>query len=435
MPVAPMTNTMNDALHRAFARRVAPGDALIHEAEHITRACRDMAERFRRGGKLIVFGGGGDGADAAHVAVEFMHPVIVGRRALPALALSNDAATVTTIGARDGLAEAFTHQIASWAGPGDIALGISRDGRCAGVLRGLAAARRLGLLTVALLGGQSDGDGGETDRSGIAADHCLLARSHDPDVVKELHVTTYHLLWELVHVLLDTVSEESRCGLGEPPSAEMRGLYPFLYSDEDGRSSVSAEVVRSTEAKAAEIARLRTEAAGLDRRRIAACAQDMAVRFAAGGRLFTFGNGGSSTDAQEVTTTFLAPASPYRPLPAHCLTSDVALVTALSNDVGFDVVFSRQLAALGRPGDIALGLSTSGDSGNVVQAFEEAAGIGMLTVGLAGAGGGRLAESGLLDHLFVIPSSSVHRVQEAQTTLYHVLWELTQVALDISGRR
>ncbi|BCB77727.1 SIS domain-containing protein [Phytohabitans flavus] len=106
------------------------------------------------------------------------------------------------------------------------------------------------------------------------------------------------------------------------------------------------------------------------------------------------------------------------------------MLTALSNDVGYDVVFARQLAAFARAGDIAVGLSTSGGSTNVLRAFEEASRRGVLTVGLAGGGGGRMAESDAVDFLFAVPSASVHRVQEGQTTLYHVLWELTQWALD-----
>ncbi len=156
------------------------------------------------------------------------------------------------------------------------------------------------------------------------------------------------------------------------------------------------------------------------------------VRSLGGGRLFAFGNGGSSTDAQAVATTFLHPRPGGRPLPALSLTDDVAVVTALANDVGFDVVFARQLAAFGRPGDIAVGLSTSGNSDNLVRAFEEASRRGLLTIGLAGYQGGKMAELDTIDYLFVVPSSSVHRIQEAQTTVYHVLWELTQVALEAS---
>lgn len=109
------------------------------------------------------------------------------------------------------------------------------------------------------------------------------------------------------------------------------------------------------------------------------------------------------------------------------------MVTALSNDIGFEVVFSRQLAASGRSGDIAFGLSTSGNSRNLIAGFQEADRRGMITVGLAGYDGGQMAELGTIDHLFVVPSSSVHRIQEAQTTVYHALWELAQDALRRRG--
>ncbi|MGW0589739.1 D-sedoheptulose-7-phosphate isomerase [Streptosporangium sp. NPDC002607] len=222
------------------------------------------------------------------------------------------------------------------------------------------------------------------------------------------------------------------------PAEGTRGLYPFLdeYEHEHvdqipDTAEAETEARRSAVEKTGEIVRLRRWVGAESAAELAACAGEMAARFASGGRLFSFGNGGSSTDAQEVAAAFL---HPHRgpALPALSLTGDVAVVTALSNDVGFEVVFSRQLAALGQPGDIAVGLSTSGGSANVVRAFEEAARRDMLTVGLAGGGGGRLtelSELGVLAHLFVVPSSSVHRIQEAQTTLYHVLWELTQHAL------
>ena len=127
---------------------------------------------------------------------------------------------------------------------------------------------------------------------------------------------------------------------------------------------------------------------------------------------------------------FLHPEEPgARTLPALALTNDVAVITALSNDVGFDVVFARQIAAWGRPGDIALGLSTSGSSGNVIAAFEEASRRGLVTIGLAGNDGGQMALVDTIEHLFVVPSASVHRIQEAQTTIYDLLWELCQTAL------
>ncbi|WP_052867339.1 D-sedoheptulose-7-phosphate isomerase [Streptomyces niger] len=206
-------------------------------------------------------------------------------------------------------------------------------------------------------------------------------------------------------------------------------LYPFLYQRPAEPDAVPAEVARAARDKAAEITALRRAVVAGCAGEIAACAEAMAERFAAGGRLFAFGNGGSSTDAQGLATTFLHPPPSARALPALSLTSDAAVVTALSNDVGFESVFARQLAALGRRGDIAVGLTTSGGSANVVRAFEEAARHGLLTVALAGHDGGRLAGLAVLDHLFVIPSASVHRIQEAQATVCHTLWELTQHAL------
>jgi D-sedoheptulose 7-phosphate isomerase len=209
----------------------------------------------------------------------------------------------------------------------------------------------------------------------------------------------------------------------------MESLYPFLYSGSTGLDVTMESVRRSTIEKANEIVALRQAVLERDGDRLAACAEAMAESFSRGGRLFAFGNGGSSTDAQDVATLFLHPDGPDRPLPAFALTADIAVVTALANDIGFEVVFARQLAASARPGDIALGLSTSGNSPNLIAAFREAARRGMCTVGLAGYDGGQMAELGTIDHLFVVPSSSVHRIQEAQTTVYHALWELTQESL------
>ncbi|MCP2163490.1 D-sedoheptulose-7-phosphate isomerase [Goodfellowiella coeruleoviolacea] len=211
--------------------------------------------------------------------------------------------------------------------------------------------------------------------------------------------------------------------------AEFGSLYPFLYRDNRPDESIVDEVCRSIVAKTREITALREDVLARDGARLLDCATAVAHRFAAGGRLLAFGNGGSSTDAQELASLFLNPSGRFRPLPAFGLTNDIAVITALSNDVGFDLVFSRQLAALGRAGDIAVGLSTSGNSENLLRAFAEARRRGMLTVGIAGYDGGKMAELDSIDHLFVVRSDSVHRVQEAQTTIYHVLWELTVAAL------
>lgn len=237
-------------------------------------------------------------------------------------------------------------------------------------------------------------------------------------------------------------------------NSDMESLYPFLYDQGEDKSldAVLEEVRGSTEAKAAETGEMRKQVLVDHADALVACAEALADSFTRGGKLFAFGNGGSSTDAQDVVNTFLYPGTGqtsangeaaggngparaddgWRALPALSLTADVAVLTALSNDVNFDVVFARQIAAFGRPGDIALGLSTSGGSSNVMRAFEEASRRGLITVGFAGYDGGQMRESDAVDHLFVVPSSSVHRIQESQTTIYHVLWELTQEALGAS---
>jgi D-sedoheptulose 7-phosphate isomerase len=215
----------------------------------------------------------------------------------------------------------------------------------------------------------------------------------------------------------------------------VESLYPFLYDPPDeptGAQQVLAELAASTRAKVAEIDRLRTDVGGLQAGSLAECATAMALRFTGGGRLMTFGNGGSSTDARAVAALFLTRSRGARAFPALALPDDVATLTALANDVSFDVVYARPLAALGRRSDIAFGLSTSGGSVNVLRGLAEAHRLGMLTVGLAGYSGGAMAEAaerGEIDFLFVMPSDSVHRIQEAQTSTYHVLWELVQIAV------
>jgi D-sedoheptulose 7-phosphate isomerase len=229
-----------------------------------------------------------------------------------------------------------------------------------------------------------------------------------------------------------------------PPPDEDRGtvesLYPFLYAGTADPEAVLDQVRASTVAKIAEIAELRQTVADRDAGRLAECAAEAATRFKAGGRLFAFGNGGSATDAAQLATLFLHPeagaagragevGANWPPLPAFGLANDTSVLTALANDIGVDVLFARQLAAFGTKRDIAVGLSTSGNSANLVRAFDEARRRGMLTIGLAGYEGGKMAELDSIDYLFVAPSSSVHRIQEAQTTIYHVLWELTVAAL------
>jgi D-sedoheptulose 7-phosphate isomerase len=225
----------------------------------------------------------------------------------------------------------------------------------------------------------------------------------------------------------------------EPAAGSVESLYPFLYHGATDIDVVLAQAKASTVAKVQEVGRLRAEVCARSAEMLGICAKQAAARFAAGGRLLTFGNGGSATDAQQIATLCLYPAPDSGiakpPLPAISLANEPAVLTALSNDIGVEVVFARQMAAFGKPADIALGLSTSGNSENLLRALEVASRQGLMTIGIAGYDGGKMAELKSLDFLFVAPSTAIHRIQEAQTTIYHVLWELIVAELDEARSR
>lgn len=207
-------------------------------------------------------------------------------------------------------------------------------------------------------------------------------------------------------------------------------LYPF--QDDTGSASLSqvlAEVRDSTLQKMQEVVRMRQAFIAGNADALVAAARAMANAFARGGQLLAFGNGGSATDAQDAVADCLNPGAGRRPLPALSLTNDIGVITGVGNDVGFENVFARQVIAYGRPGDIALGFSTSGESANVLAAFRQAQKQGLLTVGLAGYDGGQMAAAGL-DNCFVVRSTYVPRIQEVHATIYHSLWELTQRILE-----
>lgn len=209
-------------------------------------------------------------------------------------------------------------------------------------------------------------------------------------------------------------------------------LYPFIEGDERGTTALLSDLARSAEAKAGESRRLRTSTIEASRADITAAGAAMASRFSAGGQLFVFGNGGSASDADGVVSLFVRPPT-GPPLPARPL-SDEAVLTALGNDVGFDLVFSRQLIAHGRPGDIAMAVSTSGSSSNLLAALAEGRRLGMLTIGMAGYDGGQMTESADVDHRFVVGADSVHRIQEAQAALAVELWSEVHRVLDENER-
>ena len=205
-----------------------------------------------------------------------------------------------------------------------------------------------------------------------------------------------------------------------------RMFYPFLFEREKVNSEeVLAQVRHSTLEKCHEVVALRRTMLKESGQQIIAIGRAMAQAFALGATLLAFGNGGSTTDVQDMVTQLLNPHDPAWPaLPAIALTNDIAVVTAVGNDVGFDNIFSRQIIAFGRSGDIAFGISTSGNSSNILAAFEQAKRQGMLTVAMAGYDGGKVARSRAVDHCIVTPSDHIPRIQEAQATTYHALLEI-----------
>jgi D-sedoheptulose 7-phosphate isomerase len=198
-------------------------------------------------------------------------------------------------------------------------------------------------------------------------------------------------------------------------------LYPFIDAQEQDATSLLADLTASAQAKAAESLSLRRSTLDANSELISQAAAEMARRFKAGGRLFTFGNGGSCTDCTTLARLFAKPPV-GNPLPAWSLAADQAIMTALGNDVGFELVFARQLIARAKTGDIAIAMSTSGSSPNLLAALAEARHRGMYTVGFAGYDGGAFATSPDVDACFVVSSQSVHRIQESQALVGYQLW-------------
>jgi D-sedoheptulose 7-phosphate isomerase len=211
---------------------------------------------------------------------------------------------------------------------------------------------------------------------------------------------------------------------GHDPFSQL--LYPMLSEQPPVDASVVTELARAPGQKSAESNALRHQLFDASAGEIARCARDVSAAVAAGGRVLACGNGGSATSAADIVSELLHPSNGRRAVAALSLTADIAVVTAIGNDVTYDDIFVRQLLALGRPGDVLLAISTSGNSENLVRAARESRRLGMLTIGIAGHDGGRMRAEGALDHLFVVPSTSVHRIQEVQTTLYHLLFDLVQ---------
>jgi D-sedoheptulose 7-phosphate isomerase len=364
---------------RLFELRSDPARDLARQAGAVAEACHAMAVRFHRGGRLIVFGTGGPSADAQHVAVEFVHPVIVGKRALPALALEPG-------------------QLGALAEPDDIVIAFDPE-------EDLSVPRARGCLTIAFC-------------PATEAGWVFVPPVPDPFVAQELVETLYHFLWEHVHVFFEHRGLlEGREARQVHDSGASSFLYPFLGEQEKDLEAVISDVNASVLMKAREVAELRAQTLEENRLSLVAAADTLRSSFEAGGRLLALGNGGSATDAMDAVADF-------RPRPAIDLTADSAVITAIANDIGVEAIFARQVIAYGRAGDVLLALSTSGNSGNVIAALAEARRRSVRTVALVGYDGGRVAAEGLADHVVVTRSEHIPRIQEAQASAYHLLREL-----------
>jgi D-sedoheptulose 7-phosphate isomerase len=213
-------------------------------------------------------------------------------------------------------------------------------------------------------------------------------------------------------------------------NSTLQSLYPFLRGARRDSARVDEALLESVRQKSRDSLTVKEAFFKDGAAQVVEVARALANAFENGGRLFTMGNGGSSCDASHIAVEFLHPVTAGRPaLPAVNLIADTAMISAVGNDVGFDHIFVRQLIAQARRGDALIGVSTSGNSGNLLAAFARARELGLLTIGLTGGGGGKMKESRDLDYCLVAPGDSVHRIQECHVAIYHILWDLVHTLL------
>jgi D-sedoheptulose 7-phosphate isomerase len=215
-----------------------------------------------------------------------------------------------------------------------------------------------------------------------------------------------------------------------PEHESLQGLYPFLHGGRQDPDKLDAALLESVHRKAQDSVDTKGRFLEANGSSVVAVAHAIAGVYRHDGRLFTMGNGGSSCDAAHISVEFLLPVTTgRRELTAINLVADTAMMTAVGNDVGFSHIFVRQLVAQARRGDALIGVSTSGNSENLLAAFAKGRAMGLVTIGLAGHEGGRMAASPDLDHCLVVPSDSIHRVQETHVAIYHILWDLVHTLL------
>jgi D-sedoheptulose 7-phosphate isomerase len=356
------------------------------EAARLALACREMAQRFLHGGRLLAFGRGPYATDAQHVSVEFVHPVIVGKRALPALDLSM----------------LFRPWLDSILRPEDIVMGFGPPEGDPEVWATLQQAARRDAMTFAL--------------PGSAGSYAFAPPVDDPFMHQEIIEVLYHTLWETVHVFFE--HRELGHDLGHTAF-----LYPFLGREQQETGDLLDEVAGSIRMKVQDDSRLRGHVAREQAEQISSAALAMHERLQRGGKLILFGNGGSATDANDWAIDCILPPQGYQPIPAVSLALEPANITAVANDIGSDAIFLRQLIAQAQPHDVAIGISTSGGSRNIILALEEARKRNLLTVALLGYDGGEILRRSLAVHPIVIRSDYIPRIQEVQASVYHILRE------------
>ncbi len=354
------------------------------EAPRLAEACHEMSRRFLAGGRLLAFGNGPAATDAEHVSVEFVHPVIVGKRALPALDVGPE----------------FETRLPIVLQPQDMVMGFSFPAGDTAVERALQMARERGALTFAL--------------AGEVGDYPFALPDEDLFVSQEVFEVLYHMLWETVHVYFEHREQGHDVGASS-------FLYPFLGSQEQQLAEVVEEVQGSMLQKMEEVNSMRAAAAETEVKAISEIAAAIRERLRQGGKLITFGNGGSATDANDLVADCVAPPPGFEPLPAISLAAESANITAIANDIGSEAIFARQLIAHARPEDVAVGISTSGGSANILAALAEARKRGLLTVGIVGYDGGKVVSERLADYAVVVRSDYIPRIQEVQASVYHVL--------------
>jgi D-sedoheptulose 7-phosphate isomerase len=211
--------------------------------------------------------------------------------------------------------------------------------------------------------------------------------------------------------------------------AQLEGLYPFLHGKKQDPEAMNRALVESVRQKASHHHEVIDAFFAKNGQAVVDAAGALAEVYRRDGRLYSMGNGGSSCDAAHVAVEFLHPVTAGRPaLTAVDLTADRTMITAVANDVGFQHVFVRQVIAQARRGDGLIGLSTSGNSDNLIKAFLKAKEMGVTTVGLAGMSGGQMSKIGL-DHCLIVETDSIHRIQECHVTIYHILWDLVHTLL------